>query len=203
MKLKLKKAVKRRILWFVLIVIAVLIIALYFFLDFNQPIQVPNEFLAARQNAAVVSKKIVALTGATNEKIKAVNLSDLSGNASQAHTLIQEARQNNAEAHNQAFELSGYLQELAESLSAISSAKSQRLAYEAVAVEITLVSEFIIYTQNLNNFLGSLLGAIQTNSFADRRAVQNYLDEVNERAEKINDLNEEFLVKIEKFDKSL
>lgn len=203
MALKLKKVVKRRILWFIIVLVVTLIVALYFFLAPNKPIQLSDEFLAARQNAAAVSEKIVVLTSATNKKIRAVNLSDLNGDASQAYALIQEARRNNAEAYNQAFELSRHLQKLAESLSAIPSVKSQRLAYEAVAVELALVSEFIIYTQNLNNFFGSLSSAIQTNSFADRIAVQNYLKEVNKHAEKINDLNEEFLVKIEKFDKSL
>ena len=200
---KFKKIIKHNFLWFILIIIVVVVAVIYFVLDFDRPIQLPNEFLIARQNAAVVSGEIVTLTSATSEKIKEVNLSDLSGNANQAHSLIQEARENNAGAYNQAFELSRYLQELVESLNAVPSIKSQRLAYEAVAVELSLVSEFITYTQNLNSFLESLSEAIQTNSFTDRRKTQDYLRDVNERAEKINDLNKEFLVKIEKFDKSL
>jgi len=204
MALSVKKVLKHRFLLLVLIVAVALAVAFYFFFaNKSQPLQLPDEFLAARQSAATVSEKIVALTSATNEKIKAVNLSDVDRNVSQAYTLIQEARENNAEAYNQAFILSRHLQKLAESLGTVPSVKSQRLAYEAVAVELALVSEFITYTQSLNNFLGSLSSAVRTNSFADRRAAQGYLREVNERAIKINDLNEEFLVKIGKFDKSL
>ena len=172
----------------------------FFFARANRRESLPQDFLTAKQEAAEVSQRIVELTSTTNEKIKAVNLSDLEGDEGQALALIQEARRTNEEAYQKAFDLSRYLQKIAESLGELKSVKNQRAVYEAVAVELSLVSEFISYTQSLNNFLDTLAKAVSTNSFADRQTAGNYLNEVNQKAKTINNLNQEFLAKIEKFD---
>lgn len=163
----------------------------------------PGSFMDARERAAEISKRIVELTSETSKKIKAANVSDLTGRTLDARTLIQEARTNNTEAYQNAFELSRQLQRLAESLAELKSTKSQRLAYEAVAVELALVSEFITYTQNLNRFLDNLDKAIVFNSVAARDEVRAALQEINKSAETINRLNLEFLAKMKKFDSSL
>ncbi len=173
----------------------------YFFATSAGKAKEPQQFLEARRNAAEVSANIVGLTQSTNEKIKAINLSDLNGNAEKALALIQEARATNNEAYKSAFELSRGLQTMAEALAQIKSLESRRQAYEAVAVELGLVSEFINYTGSLNNFLDSLTRAIATNSPADRLTAENYLKEVNQKTETINNLNQEFSAKIGKFDK--
>jgi len=173
----------------------------YFFATSAGKTKEPQQFLEARRNAAEVSANIVGLTQSTNEKIKAINLSDLNGNAERALSLIQEARATNNEAYKSAFELSRGLQTMAEALAQIKSLESRRQAYEAVAVELGLVSEFINYTGSLNNFLDSLNRAIATNSPADRLTAENYLKEVNQKTETINNLNQEFSAKIGKFDK--
>jgi len=164
--------------------------------------KLPQEFLDARRDAAEVSQKIVDLTHNTNEKIKAVDPSEFSGDPDKAVVFIRQVQQSNSEAYNQAFELSRHLQKLAESLEKIKSSKGQRLAYEAVAVELSLVSEFILYTQDLNKFLENLAKAAATDSDADRSNVGQSLGAVNQRVNKINDLNKEFLAKIEAFDSS-
>jgi hypothetical protein len=172
----------------------------YFFLfDKNQ---LPPKFLESRREAAMISQAIVNLTDNTNQKIKAINLEDLNGNIETAIKLIREARESNAQAYAKSSALARHLQQLAESLTDLKSKKLQQEAYEAVAVELSLVSEFIGYTQTINNFFDSLSRAIVTDSFADRRAVQERLQEVNYQVEKINNLNKEFLIKINKFDKS-
>lgn len=176
-------------------------LAAYFFATNAGKAKEPQQFLEARRNAAEVSANIVGLTNGTNQKIKAINLSDLSGNAEKALALIQEARATNNEAYKSAFELSRGLQTMAEALAQIKSLESRRQAYEAVAVELGLVSEFINYTGSLNNFLESLTRAIATNSPADRLTAENYLKEVNQKTETINNLNQEFSAKIGKFDK--
>ena len=163
----------------------------------------PGNFMEAREQAAAVSKRVVELTSEIGKKIKAANISDLTGRTLDARTLIQEAKTNNTEAYQNAFELSRHLQRLAESLAELKSSKSQRLAYEAVAVELALVSEFITYTQNLNRFLDNLDRAIAFNSGAARDEVRTALQEVNRSAETINRLNMEFLAKMKKFDSSL
>ena len=191
----------RLIIGISLIAIAVIAVLIFLIKGSNKE-QLPPLFLEARKEASLISQKIVDLTDDVNEKIKAANLSDSNGNKNDALVSIKEARQINTEAYDQAFELSRQLQKLAESLAEIKSQNSQRSAYEAVAVELALVSEFINYTQALNTFLDNLSVAVATDSFANRRAAENYLQEVNKKANLINDLNEEFLVKMSIFDKS-
>ncbi|MEK9194250.1 MAG: hypothetical protein AAB884_00335 [Patescibacteria group bacterium] len=173
-----------------------------YFLFFGN-VRLPQEFIVARQNAATVSQQIVDLTDLTSKKVEAINLEDFSRDIDGAVKLINEARASNGEAYNKTSELARHLEKLASSLEEIKSRSLQRSAYEAVAVELSLVSEFIVYTHTLNNFFDSLSRAIATDSFADRLVVETRLKEVNNQARKINNLNKEFLSKIGEFDDSL
>lgn len=165
--------------------------------------ELPADFVDARHQTALVSQKIVDFTQATNEKISAVNISEFSGDPDSALSFITDAQKNNAEAYNEAVELARHIQSLAESLNKIKSTESQRLAYEAVAIEFGLVSEFIVYTQKLNAFLENLARAIVTGGARDRKAVEDSLAEVNLAVTYINQLNQDFGKKLEKFEKSL
>ncbi len=168
---------------------------------------IPEAFLQARENAALVSRDIVALTGSTNEKIRTVNLLDVQGGAEsvqRATGLLQEAKNSNEEALSQAFKLSEHLRALAQSLAGVSPLSSQRVAYEAIAIELSLVSEFITYTKNLNAFLDSLgRSVIRRSTFEEQDAINTALRDVNENTQTINRLNEEFLARMREFDKSL
>jgi len=168
-----------------------------------RPTPPPQEFLDARSGAAEISRQIVSLTQAVNSKIKEVNLSDFSGNPDRALQFIREARSKNSEAYSKAFKLAQYLQKMAEAMGKIKSVENQRLTYEAVAVELSLTSEFIIYTQNLNIFLDNLARAIATDSLSDRRAVQISLQEVNRGIAQVNALNNEFLSKMNILDAAM
>jgi len=89
---------------------------------------------------------------------------------------------------------------MAESLEQIKSLKSQRLAYEAVATELSLVSEFILYTGDLKNFLNNLAKTVATDSAVASLNVKQLRQAVNQRVSTINNLNQEFLLKIKDFD---
>lgn len=169
----------------------------------DTPKEPPAEFLVARQNAALISQHITDLTAETAGFISNVKLSGLGSDADASIQFIQDARNSNGLAHAKAFELSQSLKTLAESMSALSSRESQRIAYEAVAVELSLVSEFITYTNRLNNLLDALMRAINTNTSEDRNAARTLLEPVNESVEKINSLNKYFLERMDVLDRSL
>lgn len=178
-----------------------------FFATRGEETRIPKEFLRARENAALVSREIVDLTGSTNEKIRAVNLLDVQGGTERVQNAIrfvQEAKDTNAQALSRAFLLSEHLRDLAQSLAGVSPLSSQRVAYEAIAIELSLVSEFITYTKNLNAFLDSLERSIARRStFQEQDAISNALRDVNENTKTINRLNGEFLARMRAFDKSL
>lgn len=162
--------------------------------------RLPEEFVRARQSAAITSQHIVDLATLTSKKLAEVNLLDLEGETGRALALINDARASNAAAYGKAFELTQHLQTLAESLQGISSATKQREGSEAVAIELSLVSEFIIYTQKVDAFLDALERAIRFNVEANRAAAAAALDEVNVKVASINALNRAFRDVIGVFD---
>ncbi|MEW6617409.1 MAG: hypothetical protein AB1333_03260 [Patescibacteria group bacterium] len=164
---------------------------------------IPERFIEARKSASLVSEDIVRLTNETNEKVAKINVLEIKGKNEEALALIQSARASNEAAYGKAFELSQNLKTLAESLSEIRSPGEQRTAYEAVAVELSLVSEFISYTQVLNNFLGDLTTLILDNTIQNQNIVRSSISAVNEKTAIINGLNRQFLEKMRMFDESL
>lgn len=162
-----------------------------------------QEFISTRNDAASVSQEIVNLTDQTDKALEDVNKLDIQGKKEQALGLIEDARKTNNDAYQKAFQLSGHLKSLTESLQSISNGESQRIAYEAIATELALVSEFIVYTKNVNQFLDELSSAISQNTSVNRQAAQSALDEANAEAKKINALNAQFLQKMGEFDASI
>ncbi|KKU91518.1 MAG: hypothetical protein UY23_C0001G0124 [Candidatus Jorgensenbacteria bacterium GW2011_GWA1_48_11] len=192
---------KTYFLWLAVILAAIFaVLAVYFLVPKVSNPVLPVNFLTARQNAAAISQKIVDLTVVTNQKISAANSLDLKNDSGPALALIKEARASNNEAYAETSALAVYLQQMAASLNKISSRSKQQVAYEAVAIELSLVSEFIVYTQKLNGFLDVLSRAIADDSFVLRQAASGDLAAVNSQAQKINALNSEFLRRIQIFD---
>ncbi|MFA6365431.1 MAG: hypothetical protein WCW78_03455 [Candidatus Paceibacterota bacterium] len=195
-----------RIMWSV--IVAVLVIAGFFYSlrggqNTTGAVNLPQDFVIARQNAAGVSQHIVDLTSATRDKINAANVSELAGDNKKTQQFIDEARIINNEAYQNASNLAEFLKNLAGSLTTLQSTASQRIAYQAIATELSLVSEFIVYTQNLNSFLDALSAAGEGNTPVRKTAIEATLKKTNSSAHTINDLNKEFLDRMASFDKSL
>lgn len=164
------------------------------------PQKLPKEFLDARQAASLVSQNIVDLTHATGQKIKKVDISG--ANLKDSLQLIKEARDANNEAYNQAFALSRHLQKIAELLPDVKAQNSRELAYQAVSVELGLISELMAYTERMNRFLESLAESAETKSRESIKETNEYLQEINQKITTINKLNKEFMRKIKAFDES-
>lgn len=162
----------------------------------------PQTFLLSRQTAALISQNIVDLTNKTDEKIAAANVADNAGDTWRAKALIEEAQTINKEAYGAASQLAAQLKILTESLSGVQPISSQRLAYNAVATELSLVTEFVVYTQNLNGFLEKLLVSMETDVKVSKSDIAAALKSTNESAKKINALNTEFNDRMARLDKS-
>jgi len=198
---KEKKIIK---LVFAPVLVVVLgIVVVYFFLSFssteNKEIFLPQEFVEARKSASEISQEVVNLTSGVRDKIK---IADVHSGKEDALKIISEAKSLNVQTHQKIVDLSYALQVMAGSLFEIQPIESQRVAYEAITTEISLISEFFAYTEHLNAFLNDLesiaLSGEGTTPFSEGN-----LNKANEKVEVINTLNKEFLSKIEVFDKSL
>ena len=161
----------------------------------------PPNFLISRQEASVISQNIVDLTNKTDAKIAEANAADLAGDKVKAKALVEDAQNMNKEAYQAASDLAAQLKILTESLATMNPS-SQRLAYEAVATEFSLVSEFIVYTQNLNGFLEKLLVSMETDVQVSKEDIANALQNTNDSAKKINSLNTEFNARMKALDNS-
>lgn len=177
-------------------------IGLYLFV-FNVSENLSPEFFAAREAASLTSGKIVTLANLTSVRIAKIQVSDADTDVDTTLALIRGARDSNSDAYAQAFALSRHLQKITETLREIRSRKSQQLAYEAVSVELGLISELMAYTERLNRFLEGLAKAVAVPSDTNKQNINQYLKEVNEKVATINKLNKEFLRRMRVFDESL
>ena len=195
---KIPKGIK---LIIVLILLTVFGFGILFFVD--RPVRLPAEFLTARQKGAEISQKIVELTADTNQRIKEINALDINGDVLKAMAMIEEAKGKNREALDQALNLTGEMQDMAESLNKITLSKSREIAIKAIALEISLTTTFIVeYNPILDQFLSNLYKAIATSKIEYRKAAENNLSDLNAKTWAINSLNRQFLEQMREFDKS-
>jgi len=196
----MNRDVLRKILFILLPIIAVAGLLIYFFASISAGV-VPADFTAARGQAAGVSQDIVNLTGDTASKIEQIGKIQSSGTADQILNLIDDARSTNKAAYDKAFDLSHDLQEMAGSLNDVRQPR-QQLGYEAVALELSLVSEFISYTSSLNNFMDIISKAATNGNQYSQKAVDDAVKDINQKAVMINTLNQNFIDKMAAFDKA-
>lgn len=177
---------------------AAVIVAVSLFAFPGERFTPPPEFSAARRDAAETAGRIVELTTKTNELVRTIDVSaDGATTTDGARFIAKEARGYNTEAYANAFQLSQHLQRLTESLALLPPGGHQRVAYEAIAVELSLVSEFISYTHNLDVLLKDIEGVAGESS--GRKALTDKLAAVNRNVQTINRLNREFLSKMNRF----
>lgn len=185
----------------VLVSLAIVGYGIWFFA--NRPVRLPAEFLAARQKGAEISQKIVELTSETGQKIKEINSLDLNGDVLRSMAMIEEAKNKNREALDQALKLTSEMQNMTESLSKIAFPKGREIIMKAVALEISLTTTFIVeYNPILDQFLNNLYKAIATSKIEYRQAAENNLSDLNAKTWAINSLNQQFLEQMRAFDQS-
>jgi hypothetical protein len=167
------------------------------------PTTLPDEFTTGRVTAGELSQRIVDITASVTSRVEEANQNELGGHREIAEALLQEAHDRNYEARLKALELSDVLAKLSASLSDIGSRDSRTLAYQSISIELSLVAQYLKYTDSLNRFLELLPATFGSLNPSDQEMVIDALAEVNQRAQAINQLNKAFGDKIREFDKSL
>ncbi len=194
-----ERAIKRGFL--VIIPIVIVVVLFIYLLSSLKGNVIPADFTAARQNAAAISQDIVNLANETVKKIESANQAENKGDLNQLRNLISDARATNAVAYQKAFDLSRAIQLMAESLSGVQSTR-QQLGYEAAALELSLVGDFISYTQSLNDFLNNASRSALDENSVNQRATTESLNKVNQWVYLINDINKNFAEKMAAFDRA-
>jgi len=202
---KMNKKVFRKIPnWVVLIIVLVLLVLIGYGISFfvSRPSEKPPaEFLTARERGAEISQIIVELSSETAQEIAEINSLDLNKDYGKAVGLIEEARNKNQEALNQAVRLGNEVQKMAESLDKFSSSKSQELAIKAITTETSLLTNFMQYKSLLDQFLSNLNFAFATSKSEYRQAATGNLLDLKIKSAIIKNLNRQFLEQMEEFDR--
>ena len=161
----------------------------------------PKEFLEARQEASLIAKDIIDISGRTAENIKKISDLDKNKEYTEALNLISEELNNNREARENAISLSTKLEIMAKNVSQISPAVAGQIAIQAISSETTLISRLITY----NDYLIKLLEILQAKFLEKEKnandKIADLIEKINDEARAINDLNNNFNNLMTEFDK--
>lgn len=166
-------------------------------LEGAQSLDLPPQFASVYRSATGHGQNIVDLTLEVQKLVAEINELDLAGKSEEALSAIDEAESVNKEAKQEALSLALNLQELVKILNEHATFMQKKALLSAIDVEIALVQEFVRYTGGVSSFLETLRGAIHSGTYEDRTAVYERLREVNEYVTRINQLNDEFIRRVE------
>lgn len=168
---------------------------------FERSASLPSDLSDARMQAGAISTEVVRLSNEANENIKALGALKLPDEEEKAFKLLTEAESKNSEAHEKAVLLSNELKRMADGIPEVQSEKAKQILEQSVTVEISLITEFIQYSKDLNLFLGYVNALIVNGTTENRERVESAEAAINARVMKINQMNEEFLRQMEELDR--
>lgn len=195
---------KKRILKLVAVLVGTVVLALgiSLLLPFlEKKVELPQVIKDARLEAGPISAEVVRLSNEANERIKALGALKYPEEEANAVGLLTEAEYKNTEAYEKSVALSEELKRMAEALPEVKPETARRMLEEAITVEISLITEFIQYSKELNMFLGHVNALLVNPTEENRDRVKSAEISLNARVEAINRLNEEFLRRMEELDK--
>ena len=161
---------------------------------------IPPNFLKAREEASLMAKNIVVISGKTAENINKISDFDKKGEYAEALNLISEELNNNNEARSQAVNLSVQLEIMAKNLADISPASMGQIALQAISSETALINRLITY----NDYLIKLLEVLQKKILGqggNSGQISELIGKINEEAKVINNLDKNFNQLMDEFDK--
>lgn len=187
---------------YILLFVVFALTAIYFGLrSFSVSHTAPQDFKDVQASVAGISQDIVRLSNETNIKIKELSELDARGKRERGRALIDEARAKNKESYEKAVILSKELEKLAKSLNTLQNPDAERLMYQGVSIQISLVTEFIQYSKDLNTFLETVEVGLINDTPENRFRITADEQQVNARIATINQLNETFQQNATAFEK--
>jgi len=161
---------------------------------------VPEKFMEARIKGAELAYNIAELSNSSLKTLEQIEEKDRQGKNSEALDLASQELLKTLETRQQAIKLSSQLEKMARSLQDIKPAQARVLATEAVSSEVALVSRLLSYNDYLGQLFETLRAKFQSNEDTNGK-VQKLLNDINDEAKAINDLNKKFTDSLEEFDK--
>lgn len=188
-----------------LIIIALLAIIIIVFVArfvFVKDIDIPAEFLTARNEASLIAQDIVNLSDESAKKIEEISRLSNEEKYDEALNLVSEEINRNRTARSKAIALSSELQKMTLNTVKIESESSARLALEAITIETTIINRLISYNDNLTQLLEILRAKLLGQERDSRQKIADLVKKLNDEAEEVNAANQKFNEIMDRFDNS-
>lgn len=159
---------------------------------------VPQDFIDARVQGAIIAQNIVGLSNQSVNDLEKINQFDQQGNYTEATNVAIETIQKSKDIRNQAIELSNQVSKMTAALSGIDSFEARQAALEAISNRLALIGRLI----NYSDYLAQLLQALQA-KFAGQRSNNNVeiiINQINAEVTAINSFNGQSTQAMNRFD---
>ena len=151
-----------------------------------------GDFRGLYEAMASKSEEIVGLSNEVADKIRFINEMDQAGETEEAFSLIKEAEIKNELAKEKAIELSQQIEALIMLIPEMVDPADKTEALQTAGLHLSLIEEFIQYTESIEGFFEILKVALATDSVGDRIRVEQYLNDINRKQAKIVDIFNRF-----------
>ncbi len=164
----------------------------------NRP-YIPEEFKSARISGAATADKMNVLIKNSLQALKEVEGLDRRGNFTLALNVVAGEIRKVEERSAAAIELAEQMGKMAEAVVQVKPEKARQFALEAVSAQIAAITRLTAYNQTLAELFATLELRFK-NQPTNPLKVEQLVEELNEQAKEINDLNEKFASLLEQFD---
>jgi len=149
---------------------------------------VPEMFWDSHKEGSIIAEEFVALAESTQENLQKIKELEESGKADLALDLIRTEIGRSEILKSKGVELLKSLSQMTHGLSGIRPDEARAIAHEAISSRITTVNSLIDYSNALDQILRLLTSKVL---YGDdiRSTLEEKINEANESARSINDLN--------------
>ncbi|MBI3088822.1 MAG: hypothetical protein HYY99_01000 [Candidatus Colwellbacteria bacterium] len=191
----------RKLLLATILVVILLAAGGYWYLASKSP-NAPPQFFEARNRAGEISNRIVELTHTSVDNLELISAADEAGRYKRGLELTQEEIDRNAEVKNEAFKLSEELKIMALNLNEVRPKEAAEVGLQATTNGLELVQHLINYSNLTEELLGVLQTRLKSNGSPEtRERIEQIILRMNQEAEAVNKLNDEYREEMKNFDR--
>ena len=160
---------------------------------------IPEEFMKARSEGALISQNIVDLTNGVSASLQEINTLDAKGDYENALVLTNTLMEQSQEVRRKATDLSRQMEVMARALPGIDSDDARQAALDSISDRLALLSRLVNYSSYLTDLLNALrnrFSGIPTHA----SDVSNLVREINAEVTAVNNFNREAGDAMNRFD---
>lgn len=193
-------SLRRRIILFFVFFTAIIAVYFVFRMIFAPSIKVPDDFSAARTRGAVVAQDIVNESNFAVSQIAKINELDKEKKYAEALKEINSTRSTLRAMRSRAVDLSKELTIMTQALFGVNSEVARQAALESISDRMSLISNLIAYTDDMDKLLSALEYHFETGAGNSAR-ISSLVQNVNSEVNAINAFNSQAGQAMDRFDR--